>query len=119
MGRYGTEAAGPYWRLKNSWGAEWGEAGYVRLARSSGGGEGTCGINLQVLPATHQHTRAEAAHTHTHTQAADRQQHSTTTGTQQSTWHTQHKTAARGYAKIAAPACYLPHVQPESSRRPR
>ncbi len=43
---YGTDATGgDYWKVKNSWGADWGEAGYIRLGRGSKyAPNGECGI---------------------------------------------------------------------------
>ena len=43
---YGTEDGKDYWKVKNSWGASWGDAGYVKLLRGKGG-SGECGLLKQ------------------------------------------------------------------------
>jgi len=45
---YGTEGGYDYWKVKNSWGMNWGEDGYIKLCRNcnANNGQGQCGILL-------------------------------------------------------------------------
>ena len=43
---YNTDAAIPYWIVKNCWGTSWGDGGYVKIAMGNHhNGAGLCGIN--------------------------------------------------------------------------
>jgi hypothetical protein len=45
---YGSLNGIAYWKIKNSWGSQWGQNGFALLARSSNEDTGVCGIYSSV-----------------------------------------------------------------------
>nr|AAD10337.1 cysteine proteinase precursor [Hordeum vulgare] len=65
---YGATRDGTkYWIVKNSWGEDWGEKGYIRMQRGVSQTEGLCGIAMQASyptkSAPHASTVREESHT--------------------------------------------------------
>jgi len=47
VGYGATQDGTKYWTVKNSWGSEWGEQGYIRMQRAISHKQGLCGIAME------------------------------------------------------------------------
>ncbi|XP_073133740.1 senescence-specific cysteine protease SAG39-like [Henckelia pumila] len=70
---YGKSKSGKkYWLVKNSWGAEWGEGGYVKFERDVGAKKGLCGIAMDASYPIKKASSTQQPHKHTHLLLIDR-----------------------------------------------